>query len=559
MVTVLFSWLVIGALALIFGKAIVDRIYRNDLATMGKIDIYLMAGIIFLNVYAQIFSLFYKVSQAACLILFAAAAVLVCRYLFIRIRERKGPLDLDFFREHSCRLVLILAGGGGTLAWMLQAPTHYDTGLYHAQAVRWIEEYGIVPGLGNLHMRLAYNSAFMSLQALFSLKWLLGQSLHTLNGFFCLFCIGYAIMTVRRQKDQKWYVSDILKCFMLLYIVMQRHHLSSPCTDLWAMLLIFYVCIKWFELTEREEQAEAPWCFVCLTAVYAVTIKLSAATIVLLVIYPLCLLIQKRDGKRILGNITSAVFIGLPFLVRNVILSGYLIYPCSAFDIFPVDWKMAASVVDDDSFMIKIYGWGYTQKEAYEESLVRRIPHWFQTQRAGTKMLILVGTMCAVILLFQLCRYVWSKKLRESIFIATILTSLLFWFLTAPLDRYGAVYFMIVIAVACGVILEWKWSAAMNRLADLSALLIMVVLCGIYLSRLEVVYTTERAYFVRQPDYLEWSVEQRQIDDAAVWVPVKGDQAGYDPFPSTPYKNPEKIHLRGEGFREGFYIEKTKE
>lgn len=112
MVTVLFSWLVIGALALIFGKAIVDRIYRNDLATMGKIDIYLMAGIIFLNVYAQIFSLFYKVSQAACLILFAAAAVLVCRYLFIRIRERKGPLDLDFFREHSCRLVLILAGGG---------------------------------------------------------------------------------------------------------------------------------------------------------------------------------------------------------------------------------------------------------------------------------------------------------------------------------------------------------------------------------------------------------------------------------------------------------------
>lgn len=140
-------------------------------------------------------------------------------------------------------------------------------------------------------MRLAYNSAFMCLQALFSLKWLLGQSLHTLNGFFCLVCSGYVIMTVRLQKDQWWSGSDILKCFMLLYIVMQRHHLSSPCTDLWAMLLVFYVCIKWFEFAERNEQAEAPWCFICLTAIYAVTVKLSAAVLVLLAVYPLYKLI----------------------------------------------------------------------------------------------------------------------------------------------------------------------------------------------------------------------------------------------------------------------------
>ena len=28
---------------------------------------------------------------------------------------------------------------------------HFDSGLYHAQAIRWIEEYGVVPGLANLH------------------------------------------------------------------------------------------------------------------------------------------------------------------------------------------------------------------------------------------------------------------------------------------------------------------------------------------------------------------------------------------------------------------------
>lgn len=138
----------------------------------------------------------------------------------------------------------------------------------------------------------------------------------------------------------------------------------------------------------------------------------------------------------------------------------------------------------------------------------------------------------------------------------TILTSLLFWFVTAPLDRYGAVYFMIVIAAAIGEILEWRWNAVMNRLADISALLAMIVLCGIYMGRLEVVYTTERAYFVRQPDYPEWPAAQYSVDEVMIWVPIEGDRIGYSAFPSAPLKRELRgLHLRGESLREGFYKE----
>ena len=52
---------------------------------------------------------------------------------------------------------------------------HYDTGLYHAQAIRWIEEYGVVPGLANLHSRFGYNSASFALSAFFSETWLIGR------------------------------------------------------------------------------------------------------------------------------------------------------------------------------------------------------------------------------------------------------------------------------------------------------------------------------------------------------------------------------------------------
>ena len=36
MLLVLFSWIVIGAASFIFGKAVVDCIYRKDLQCMGK-------------------------------------------------------------------------------------------------------------------------------------------------------------------------------------------------------------------------------------------------------------------------------------------------------------------------------------------------------------------------------------------------------------------------------------------------------------------------------------------------------------------------------------------
>jgi len=52
-----------------------------------------------------------------------------------------------FTPSRCCCLVRFLS-----LSWSNPpAPLSYDTGLYHAQNIRWIETYPLVPGLGNLH------------------------------------------------------------------------------------------------------------------------------------------------------------------------------------------------------------------------------------------------------------------------------------------------------------------------------------------------------------------------------------------------------------------------
>ena len=100
MLMILCSWLVIGIAALIFGKAIVDRIWHDDIKTMGKADIYIMTGLIFLNLYAQFFSLFYKVAGIACTILGVCGCGILISWAIGCIRRKESPVHVCYVKEH---------------------------------------------------------------------------------------------------------------------------------------------------------------------------------------------------------------------------------------------------------------------------------------------------------------------------------------------------------------------------------------------------------------------------------------------------------------------------
>lgn len=554
MVLVLFSWLVMGAASFIFGKAVVDGIWRKDQSCMGKPDIYMMAGLIFLNLYAQLFSVIYKVAGIACTILGLAGIIVTVVYGIRYLREGRqrklfpgvGSGNMPFLRVVFLFLCLL-----SMVLWTTQDPGQYDTGLYHAQAIRWIEEYGVVPGLGNLHMRLAYNSAFMCLQALFSLEWLVGQSLHSLNGFFCLCALFYAFGTVRIPGRERWQTSDLLKCVTVLYVVRSRYSIASSGTDLWAMLLILYISTKWCELVECQEEKTAPWCYVCLVGFYALTVKLSAAAIVLLVCYPLYLLIRRKDFRGIFRNGILAFVIVLPYLVRNVIISGYLIYPYAGIDLFSVDWKMNPEVLNSDSFDIKMWGRGCTRIDEYNNTLFGWMPDWFLSQSMGYRILLLAGAVSALFVLYMVWKQMRQKRYGYSAILTAGVVCLVFWLMTAPLIRYGQVYVVIVIALALG---GWEKKAVPKRdILAAAGTFAMVAALLFFGSKVRELVGMESGYWLRQPPYGAWPAEQVQLDNVIIWEPVDGDLIGYPAFPATPQGRQLKhLQLRGEGFEDGF-------
>lgn len=64
--------------------------------------------------------------------------------------------------------VIVLFGIGLVLAanFALAEPMDADAGLYRVGSIRYAEEYGILPGLANLHARFGFNSSLWPLAAL---------------------------------------------------------------------------------------------------------------------------------------------------------------------------------------------------------------------------------------------------------------------------------------------------------------------------------------------------------------------------------------------------------
>lgn len=193
-------------------------------------------------------------------------------------------------------LVLLMAYGTS------RGYMHVDTGLYHAQAIRWIEEYGVVPGLGNLHSRFAYNSAAFPLCAVYSMRWLGGslfpEGMHAVQGFLALLvgiqCSGIRTLAVRRRVR----VSDFVRVGGIYYLTVLFGEMVSPASDYFAMLLLLFILIDWLDLLESGEKEAAPYALLSLLLVFTVTVKLSAAVILLLVLKPAVQLLREKGGRK---------------------------------------------------------------------------------------------------------------------------------------------------------------------------------------------------------------------------------------------------------------------
>lgn len=214
-------------------------------------------------------------------------------------------------------------------------PMMTDTLYYHYQNLMWNDQYAIVPGLGNLQPRLAFNSNYFLLASAFGMRPFFNQFIFGVHTFFLA---AIYVWVIYKTLDSKEILKSVLAVLMLTCLfVIYKNHITSVTTDFIPNLLIVYLVIK--VIFDREAVSKNPMLYFLLP-VFIVTIKLSCFAIIVLPLYVLWQQVRNKEYKPLTLSILSGLIILVPWCVRTVILSGYLIFPFPAIDIFDVDWKV---------------------------------------------------------------------------------------------------------------------------------------------------------------------------------------------------------------------------
>jgi hypothetical protein len=545
---------------------------------------YIITGVVIVTVFSQFVSLFSKVAIGANLFVVSICVIIAVYYRY----ELYDDLFGFFFQVKSkgniyIYLAIMIIMAYGTSHGLM----HYDSDLYHAQAIRWIEEYGIIKGLGNLHVRLAYNSAAFPLSAFYSFRFLGGQSYHVMSGFFALL-LAWQCVDIRHFFRRGYpVIPDFARLTAIYYLFTIYDEMVAPASDYFLSCLVFYIIIHWLDMYVKHEKSYVPYILLALLGVYAITIKLSAAPMVLLSIVPLYKLLYRRNREKMkaLGiSVALALIIAVPFLVRNVILSGWLLYPVTFLDFFGFQWEIPKGLAQYDALEIRTFGRGYNDVEVYGNlAFGEWLPNWFGTITGLNRIMLILAGVSIIAYIFYVIYFLCavagerSEKLknidRAKVFDisrrsmlshadfltigATLLGCLVFWFFSAPLIRYGVVYVWLTPAVILGRLVVVLFSKLGKEIKP-TLVKAVVIIFAVFMTYkfvnigMEDLRRFNPEYLVRQQDYGSYDVENFELGGETFYYPSEGDQVGYYPFPSATHDVTGEVELMGSDLKSGF-------
>ena len=138
----------------------------------------LLLGMIFLTTLVSVVSMFHPIDLTVHFLLSALMLGLGGRELWTFCRTFAfGRLGLRaWFLCLAASAILV-----GPIFIATNQTSYLDTGIYQAQTVRWVKQFGVVPGLANLQARLAYNSTVHVFASFVDQGPFDGRSFHVVN------------------------------------------------------------------------------------------------------------------------------------------------------------------------------------------------------------------------------------------------------------------------------------------------------------------------------------------------------------------------------------------
>ena len=340
------------------------------------------------------------------------------QHIFQRIKEIDTYLKIFFLLT----FIVILFQSAGSSFFV-------DNETYYLQTIKWLNEYGFVPGLANLHIFFGQTSGWHILQSVFSFSYLTHQC-NDLNGFCLLLGIVFSV----GQLDAYFKKGNLHNLSIGLFptlLVLLLPFSSAPSPDL-AVIVISLLLFS-FLIKSKEMATPDSFTIVALLSLFVVYIKISALPILLLPLLYFIFYTNKKQHKTVPALFVGVIVLVL-FVIKNSILTGYPFYPSSLFaQYFTLENAVPQALYEFWWSPSKNYGFIVPQNQYPTLSTVAILLHWISESwviRSVTLMLLS---------LFLLVPFAIGRSKNKTalwIIYATMIVQIVFLILTTPQFRF---------------------------------------------------------------------------------------------------------------------------
>jgi hypothetical protein len=455
--------------------------------------------------------------------------------LLALVRQRINPLRtwrssvvaLANYYPWQSLIILIVV-----LLWCLRAmgePNNYDSGLYHFQSIRWLNEEPIALGLGNLHWRLALNQAYFGFLALLNLAPVWGKG-YAAGGLFLLLLTlvtliqalpiraSGSIPVAVTAQERLALPAASLGAVLFVFMGMVASSVVNPSPDNAVSLLeigIFvllggFVQRFWSQVnTGHCLQEAAVIVFMCLAAVLS---KFSALGFVLGALLAMSVLMIR--AKIFKGLVTWRIIVTLLsclgiHVVRGYLSSGAPFFPASLFGAWQLPWAVPVEVARAETALI--FSWarvpGLTIGTQAQAGAAWFVP-WLTSINPLVWLIFIAST---VLSLFNGVNLLIKNRIQHRstyLLYLPIFTGLVFWFVTAPDIRFlGA---LLALFLALSVHITLKNRKPSNRVSRFFSTLSIKTSLGSF-TFLIVVVMSLRYVGLTSVSWRGWS-ELKQVD-----------------------------------------------
>lgn len=562
MYTTLICFLFTSYIFFIFGNKTIYIFNKKELINYSFFDFYFI-GLCTVGCLFNFWSLFLPTN-------FIVTVILLFVSLIVTIKNKKYYSSifksyLDYLIKNKSISFLFLLVTIIVLLFAVILPRNYDSYLYHINAIQWIEKFRVVPGLANLHNRFGLNSSLFVLCAGFSFSELYNQTFFIINSLTYLFFFYWLIKEIFIRKGAAGF---FLLLFLYFFTQQYGSDISSPGTDLLPNVLVSYILINL--LTEKDVLFKKYLMFIIIT-LFCLTLKLTIFPIV-----TIGLIAIHHKFKNVIISIKQlsffCVIILTPWFIRNIILTGYIIYPFEGIDLFHFDWQVShESLIDINKW---ICSWGRVPFK--DCNIVLQMPFkiwfriWWQNALFKNQIFYILSLFSP---LFIIVYYLIYKKENNNIFYFSIVVGILgvlFWFFTSPDIRF-CFAFVLILALFPIFIFENiidRIKIFFNPLLIISLFYILFLIsqdsyklfCEDYHSIKKIskyIYLPNDIYFVKFKRNVKFNshlIYSKNNVKYEIYEPEIIRTQCYDKFPCTWLFN-YNLKLRGKDLQEGFKIE----